>query len=540
MKFLLTILILLIGINCLAKDFTTSIKFEDGSIHYTEYSDLNGNLPNAIAVRFWTNFNWSNANGNILINHTNFPTLTGGDTVFIPSKSGGYRSFSFANIGSESQGSYIVIYFQTGSFITPDTGGNLFANSMDNSNWVHIYGLNMSTHVDPLMFSYQSTGYSHFIFWDSITLRSMPGIFPSGPPSSSLANWGGGTDTVNCFYKWRFHKLIVDSINGTNSGQTALWVGNITKNQTWVNLRIDSSFFGDYSSVANPSSYIHAENVWGLFMDHDSLWNLGGTFSAKTGHAALIYAQMNYFDIHNCWFGPNNFGDEVRNLGAGDIPSMKTLFLSWDPTYNGRSRFHDNVIERKQKYPVVETRTDPGDTAALSPWVRMRTCPEVWNISAFRMAMGVGHQYYNSSIIDCYENDSLFLKNSFICGPTDTLWNVVTSQGTNAIITIPNGPVTVWDTASNRFDSSFALSGLNDSTKFIPKLNSKYYNQGVSVPSYIGFDYYNNTVPTSGRASFGLNTGVDIGAVQLQNGIIPPPTILNYFLLKRGRRVLFK
>src|SRR5579872_6048046 len=94
------------------------------------------------------NYNWLTSAGNINVTNANIgATLHGGDTVFILPKSGGYRSFSFSGIGSINEGSYIVIFWEPGAFITPSSS-NLFANSMDNSNWVEICNVVMQDHID--------------------------------------------------------------------------------------------------------------------------------------------------------------------------------------------------------------------------------------------------------------------------------------------------------------------------------------------------------------------------------------------------------
>ena len=468
-----------------------------------------------------TNYTWSSGTTNILINRTNYPTLHAGDTVFIPARSGGYRSFTMANINSGTRGWDICIYWQNGAFITP-TVSVIQANSMDSVYGVKVYGFTMNDHIDAAFTSYSSGHYSQYVWFDSCTFRGMNGFFPSTNPTLTTPNFTG--DTTNCFYMIRWSRCSWDSLVGGNSGNTALNIGNIAKNNTWIHTEIDHCNFGDYSSSSNPAGYIHAMNCFGLYIHHDSLWNLGKNVPSPVGHAAQIFLQTCYYEIYDCYFGPNNFGNCIRSFGSDDIPSMFNTFAQWSVGYNGRSRVYNCIDVDSRKYPFYETRQTPTDTTTLSPYPRVRTSAEVWFITAVRLNAGVCCNGYSTSIVDCYENDSLFLKGSFECGPSDTTFGACTSTTCVKLITTPNGAVTKWDTANTRFVSSALGVGLSDSTlTFRPVYGSGLlYNQGPTPPSYITTDYYGN--------SRTLNGVSDIGAVE-----VLAPTVNNYWIHHRRK-----
>lgn len=438
-----------------------------------------------------TNYIWPNTNGNILINRTNYPLLTAGDTVFIPVKSGGYRSFTFTNINSGTRSWDICIYWQSGAFITPNTSSPIFANSFDSVYGVKVYGMVMSDNIDVAFTSYSNGHYSQYVQFDSCIFRGMNGMFPSSPQTLTTPNFTG--DTSNCFYMIRFSRCSWDSLVGGNSGNSALRIGGINKNQTWIHVEIDHCQFGDYSSLLNPGSYIAAFNTYGLYIHHDSLWNLGKSVASPVGHTQSILTQLCYFEIYNCWFGPLNFGNCIRNLGAGDIPSMAAIFSQWSVGYNGRSRVYNCVDSGSRKYPFMETRTDPGDTAALSPYIRMRTNPEVWFITGKYLGIGICCSPYVNSIVDCYSNDTLFVKGSYAVGPIDTIWNIcnagATHEGCNLFVHAGNGAITTYDSAFNCFTEFSKNTGI-DSTTLRPVPGGFIYNRVTSYPSYITTDYY--------------------------------------------------
>ena len=471
-----------------------------------------------------TVYTWSNSNGNVLINRTNYPLLTGGDTVYIPpyvTAGLGYRSQTYANLYcnhiAPTQAQLIHIIWEYGAYINPSTS-SIQANSIDSVYGVEIRGCNQNDMIDPFFWSYGATGYLKYVLFNRDTLRGTNGFFGSYNPSLSLPAFTG--DSTNCFYHIEWRACLWDSVIGGNSGETALWLGTVTlaKNQFWVYPTIDSCTFANYSSTSNPASFIHMETCFGALMVADSFYRLGSAAGTYVGHAADIYGQAWQFFMIHCIFD-NDFGDGVRNIGAGQIKGWNTVPAGMGNP-NGRSLVALCKMYNKIKYPGVETRTDPGDTATLSPYYQFRTCPEIWNITGWHMAIGVGHQDYNPSLVDCYENDSVFLKNSADVGPLadTTTWNFCNSIYCNTIITTPNGAVTVWDTSALIFDSTAALATF-DTVNFRPLLNGFMYNNGISVPSYVSNqgDLKGTAMPVLGRASFNRNTGIDIGVNMLPN-----------------------
>lgn len=458
-----------------------------------------------------TTYTWPSTSTNILINRANYPTLSAltNDTIYIMPRAAGatYRSFSLANINSGSPGRYIVIYWQAGAAITPNTSSPIFANSIDSVYGCKIVGFTMSTNIDVAMSSYSSGHYSQYVWWDSCRFVSMNGFFPSGgAPTLTTPNFTG--DTTNCFYMWRWSRCTFDSLVGGNSGNTAIKIGAIAKNNTWVHVEMDHCKFGDYSSSTAPAAYIAAWNTYGLYIHDDSLWNLGKSVVTPVGHTQSIWVEQCYYEIWNCYFGPLNFGNCIRSFGQADIPSMFATFSQWSTGYNGRSRIYNCIDVDSRKYPFYETRTTPSDTTTLSPYIRQRTSAEVWFISAIRLdTWTFPNDAYAASVIDCYELDSLFLKGSYLCGPSDTTWNACSVKGCVRLITTPNGAVAKWDTANTRFVSSSLGIGLLDSTAtFHPNYGSGLlYAQGpTSYPAYAANDYYGTARPAT----------PDIGAVQ--------------------------
>jgi len=517
---------------------TYSYGVERGGVHYTVYAYRMSELAIRYReeseygdVRYWTNYTWNSTTTNILINAANYPTLTAGDTVFIPTRSGGagYRSYTLNGVSSGAPNQYIVIDWLPGTYITTNTSSPIFANSINNIYGVKTVHMTMNDNIDVAFSSYSSGSYSQYVWFDSCTYIGMNGFFPSTNPTLTTPNFTG--DTVNCFYMWRWSHCTWDSLVGGNSGNTALNIGNIAKNNTWIHTEVDHCLFGDYSSSSSPAGYIHALNVFGLYIHDDSLWNLGKNVPSPVGHAAQIFLQTCYYEIYNCYFGPNNFGNCVRSFGSDDIPSMFNTFSQWSVGYNGRSRIYNCIDADSRKYPFYETRQTPTDTTALSPYPRVRTSAEVWYISAVRLNAGICCNGYSASIVDCYENDSLFLKGSFECGASDTVWGACTSTTCVKLITTPNGAVTKWDTATTRFVSSAFGVGLLDSTlTYHPNTGSGLlYNQSIAPPSYISTDYYG-----SPRRDTNRSPGVDIGAVQASGNL--PPTSGSGIILRRGAR----
>lgn len=502
---------------------------ERNGIHYTVYAHRMSDLAIRYReeseygdVRFWTNYTWNSATTNILINASNYPTITAGDTVFITTRSGGagYRSYSLNGINSGAPNQYIVVYWLPNTYITTNTSSPIQANSIDNIYGVKTVHMTMNDNIDVAFTFYSSGNYSKYVWFDSCTYRGMNGFFPSSPQTLTTPNFTG--DTTNCFYYWHWSYCSFDSLVGGNSGQTGMWIGNINKKDTWVHVEIDHCYFGDYSASGQPSTYIRASNVYGLYIHHDSLWNLGKNVVSPVGHAAQIFVRSSYYEIYDCYFGPNNFGNCIRSFGQTDIPSMAASFAQWSAGYTGRSRIYNCIDVDSRKYPFFESQPQIGDTTTLSPYVRYRTFPEIWFVSCIRLDTWSPNDSYAASVVDNYEPDSLFLKGSYLCGPSDTVWAACGAKACIRLITLQTASTAVWDTARTRFVSSSLGIGMFDSVNtFHPNYGSGLlYGQGpTSYPSWCANDYYGNP----------RGATPDIGAVQ---SITPPTGIKNVRLNK--------
>lgn len=455
---------------------------------------------------FSTNFTWSTGSTNILIDNTVFGTLHGGDTVFIPFKTGGYRSFSMNGLNSGAAGTYIYIIWQGGAFITPSSSA-LLANTLDNCTGVYIYKFRMDDHVDAGM-RLGSTGYCSWMFWDSCHFQGMPGFGPVA--NGSIANFGG--DTTKMYHHWRFHKCYWDSLYTGTSGGIALTIGGssgglIATNAWWRDVIIDSCFFGDYSSASpNTSNFIRLYQSINVEIYGCQTVNLG-VVTNPTGHAAQILSLASKYNIHNNHFGPNNFGNCVRDLGPCDLPIAGAAYM-------GRSIFANDLITNQRKYPGLETRqVDGGTLSTLSPYARSRTMAFVYNITAYNMGVGAGgNGPYETNVVDCYANDTVFVKNCVLTMCKDTTWGTVFGP---FMWTAANGSITTIDTASNKLVQLFSNSGLQDSVFWKPIRNGLLFGAGVTPPSFITTDYYGNPRTLNGRT--------DIGAVELLDFIGPIP-----------------
>lgn len=494
----------------------------DGSKHYTEWSTASYFIA-PTQVRYWTNYTWSNANGNILVNSTNYPTLTAGDTVFIPFKSGGYRSFSFLNLGTENLGAYIVIMFDPTAFITPSVSP-IFANAMGNDNWVMVVGMTMNDNIDVAFSSYRGTAYSHHIYFKNFTGRGMNGFFVNSSPSgSSFPDWTGGADTTNCYYAWTFDGMRLDSIIGNNKGQTALWIGALDKKEAWARLTIKNSYFGHYRSptspeTGNPATYVRLTNVWGAYIYNNQFEELGMNQPQPVGHAAQILIVMCYWESYNNFFGLHNFGNCIRNFGGSGMLYDDRYIKTWSPGYDGVSKLYNNLDIQSLKYPFYEENASPTNAATLGYCVA-RYYAYVYNNTLYMPFVGIGQDPYVNSVVDKYAvgTDTVFAKNNCIIGPIDTVvFNACNfggglNQGCSKLFNVGTGSVSRWDTASNRFVANSLLAGF-DSVLYQPLLygQGQLFGQGVPVPPWISTDYSGNS-RTQGRS-------VDVGAKQYPAG----------------------
>lgn len=482
---------------------------------------------------------WDTTNINIALTNANYATIHPCDTIYVdPCKTqAGYRSLAI-KLTSATPWKYstldsnrINLIFRnaaTYGTIKSNTGGNLFANSIDASANLLIKGLKMSNHTDPLFSTVTATGYLHHIKFVQDTLQHMPGLWGSGPITTSLANFTGANDTVNCNFDLWFHQCVFDSIgNTTNGGLTTLWLGGLLKNQVFVKTEVDSCFF-DYAPSPTGSGaacFIHCQQCIGIKIHGNKFSNLGVVTNPQ-GHAATTFMQMSLFHVYNNFFGDSLFANCTRAISFATVPAMSTLLAGWG--YDGISRFHNNILRHGRKYPMIEMQKDTIGMNGLTYLQPMRSA-HVWNNTMYRGGTGAGNSPYNVSLVDwylvAYTTDTLELHNNIEIGPpTDTVGTMTSSQATVALVTKPNNGTPFTDSSGNQFYQlmTFATSGLADTNFFYPAIGGLMFNNGVAVPSWLTKDFYGQPVPATGRAPFARNTGVDVGAVQYTNGAIPP------------------
>jgi hypothetical protein len=453
-----------------------------------------------------TNYTWDKAKDYVLINNSVFGPLQAGDTVFIPARAGGYKSHSYdqlhsgAGYSSLSNGTgYIVVYWQPGAFITPGAADD-YSCFMDNCIGLKIYGLTMS-HCGNMAWRLGNNqygpdrgvphGYSSWICIDSAKFIASAGMpnFVTG----SLKPFAG--DTNNMYHHWWIRNCIFDSTSASlYGGATAIQFGQISNNGYWRDIEISGCIFDHYSSGTTTASvYINLLNVWGAKIHNNIFRNLG-MLAHPAGHAVIINMDIGgQIYIYNNIFGPNNFANEFRLKGAS------LQLKGW----NGRSRFYNNIVFDKRKYPVVENQTvNPGILATLSPYVIARSGPEVYNNTVYNLSAGVGNSPYIVALYDNYANDTVTIKNNILTQVRDTIWANINPR----IVAFSYGRPVFLDTSSNKSVQLFANAGIMDKNKWIPSANGILYNAGAAVPSWLTTDFYGNPRNINGR--------VDIGAVE--------------------------
>lgn len=449
-----------------------------------------------------TNYTYPTGNSNINVSNSTFSaTLLAGDTVFIPFLSGGWRTFSVTSLNSGAVGSYIVIYFQPNAYMTPNSGGQIQGNFLTASIGVKVQNLRMNDNTDIL---WRLQGYSSYIWVDSCSFVGMPGM--GNQYTGSFTDFAG--DTTQMFHHWHISRCVFDSLFATTTGSgVAITLGlNATSGVPsphgyWRDIEIDHCLFDHYTSATGASNYISAILCFNISI-HDNIFrNLSNGAPNPVGHASCINIGTDKFSIYNNVFGPNNFGNDVRSKSA-DLPGYGT-------PYAGRSSFYNNISINKRKYPVLESQV--ADTTNVGLYVRPRTSPECYNITAYNLAVGVGNGPYLACVIDCYNSDTVTGKNIIYTVLSDTAWTC----NLNVMINASTGSIAFYDTASNKRVQFWAASGLADSVFYKPLRGGLLFNGGVATPSYISRDIYGTLRPLNGRT--------DIGAVELLDFIGPIP-----------------
>jgi hypothetical protein len=434
-----------------------------------------------------TNYTWSTSSTDVLINDVVFGNLNAGDTVFIPIKSGGYRSYSIVNADSGSDGGYIVVYWRPGAFITPSC--NNFLDYITNSRGVKTVGLEKQNNCD--QWRSGTTGYSSYIWFDSLNMRGSNGfgLLPTG----SLPNYNGTMATA--MHHWKWTNCVFDSLAGSNSGGVAISLGTfpINRYEFWFDCEISNCSFSNYSSLASPANYIAAFNCYNTLIDRCTFTTLGNpSVTNPAGHASVINAYAFHGTISNCFFGSYNFGNDIR-IRSTDMPSAGAA-------YTGRTRVFNCITKNKRKYAFLEAQ-EPDTTGYGGGYVRRRTAPEVWHITCYNMAVGAGgNNPYQTAIVDDYLTDTVTVKNSILTMIRDTTWG--TGLGP-FIFAQSTGNITFKDTAGTRLVQLWPNSGIADSVNFYPSAPGILYNTGATPPAYITTDIYENPRTGGGAADIG-------------------------------------
>lgn len=435
-------------------------------------------------VSFWTVYTWDVTNGNINITNAVFGTLLAGDIVNIPFKSGGYRSFGFSGLRASSD--TIHINWQPGAEITP--GGPNFANAMDNNSHVQVQGMVMDSSIDVAFFQYASTAYSDYITFRKCTFIAMNGFFNSSNPTFSLPAFNNDTTRTFKNFTWINCRFVGEV--GTNSGQSAIWIGSIATNQVWLNPAFIGCYFGHYSSASNPSNYLHVQNAYGMILQYDTFADLG--FDPNpSGHASDNYFESVLFTASFCVF-LRNFGNSFRVLGNADLKAFVN--------YQGTSLIYNCLQDSSRKYAFVEQYDITTDSTTLN-FIRARRPATLEHITVFNPGSGVGltpASAYKCGLFEMLGNDSVIFHNCLVTGSLDTAVNPTT--GPFLYTFSGSGSVAYFDTSHNSKTASIATPGINPTT-FVPTVGGLLQGKGIVVSG--------QTVDMNGNPWNGLP---DIGA----------------------------
>ena len=438
-----------------------------------------------------TNYTWNSATTNIVIDDGGvFGNLTAGDTVFIPIRTGGYRSYSITNCNSGTPGSYVVVYWRPGAYRTPSSSNN-FADFVTNSSGVKTVGMEAESHVDQWRMG--TTGYNNYIWFDSCSFNASNGFGPIYTGAMTIFNG----NIANSMHHWKWTYCTFIGLQGTNSGGVGVKMGGnfpLTRYSFWFDTEVSNCTFGNYSSSAQPSNFISAFNCYNTIIRNNTFYNLG-VAANPVGHASVINAYAFHGQIYNNIFGDFNFGNPVRGKFA-DCPSMGAA-------YTGLTKIYNNLIKNQRKYPGFEVQATDTTGYSNGGVVRARndSTPLFWNNTAYNLAVGVGNSPYIAALIDDYlssavvtaKNNVWVLLRDSTCSPNTLAQGIIAASGTSI----------TYDTASNRYNCT-TWTGFADSTLFTPSVGGMLYNTGTTLPSWLTTDIYGNA-----------RTGTpDIGAVE--------------------------
>lgn len=446
-------------------------------------------------VAYWASYTWDTANGNINITNSVFGTLHPGDIVHIPNCVAEYRSFSFSGLGTINPTDTIHLIFEGGANIRPHLSP-IFANSFDNSFGVSVENMRMDDDIDVAFASYASTGYSQNITFKHFHGQGMNGFFPSNNPSFSLPAFNN--DTTKCFKNIAWADCQFDSVVGSNSGQTAIWIGSIATNQVWLNPSFIRCSFKNYSSASNPSNYLHVQNAYRMILDRDTFATLG--FDPNpSGHASDNYFEGVLFTASNCVF-TKNFGNSFRVLGNADLKAFQN--------YQGTSLIYNCIQDSSHKYAFVEQYDITTDSTTLN-FIRARRPATLEHITVFNPGSGVGltpPSAYKCGLFEMLGNDSVIFHNCLVTGSLDTAVNPTT--GPFLYTFSGSGSVGYFDTSHNSKTASIATPGINPTT-FVPTVGGLLQGKGITISG--------QTVDMNGNP---WGSSPDIGAFAYINSII--------------------
>lgn len=442
------------------------------------------------------NYTWNSATTNILITPSTFTAdLKAGDTVFIPFRSGGYRSYSFTNLDSKTTSGQIVIYFRDSAYITP-SASSLAANIITTSKGVSTVNMIMTDHND---MAFRLSGYSQRIFFINSIFKNGAGF--SNTYLTTPTAFNGSKD--NSFSGWKWINCTFDAQYGTATGGWAIRMGRLTTSGFWFDAEVVGCTFNNYRSDNNdPANMILVDNSWGVKIHGNTFYNLG-VVAIPTGHAAVINGAATDVEVYANKF-IRNFGNSLR-VQAATLPSLG---------YTNSVRFYNNIVINNRKYSAFEPRpVGAGTKTTLNTNGNFVADGdyEYWFNTVWNSGVGTGASPYNTGGADWYAADKAVVKGNLVAGINDAAWGSTYSP---RVLWEAIGTIAIKDTSNNRLVELWVNTGLQDSVTYTPQLNGLLYNTGPTPPSWLTTDYFGNP-RVNGISS-------DIGAVERQFIILVP------------------
>lgn len=440
-----------------------------------------------------TVYTYDATQANVNIDNTTFGTpLVAGDVVNIPKRttgSGTYDNFNLTGLqcgisapDTLNSNHWIHIVFASDAWMSVQVSDPV-SSFEDGNKGLHIYGYKAYKHSTMFRHGGFGTilGYSHYMWIDSFKLINSASM-TSGATGTHTA-FGG--NVANSYSHWYYTNGFIDTSAGLDAS-VGIYLGSISTQGVYLNAVVRNCIFDHFYSPSLASQFINAENAWGTEIYHNTFSNLG-MVANPGGHAALIASTLGNGTVHDNFFGPNNFGNELRVRGSDlDISG-----------YRGRWTYYNNISTDKRKYPLVENQdVSGGDLTTMAPYARARSGPETWNNMVCNIA--IGNPPYLAYLYDSYTNDTVTVNNNYMVMVRDTTWNRV------GVVTVTFGTPSRFDTSHNYTFQFWPDAGIQDSVHYVPVQGGAIYQKGTTVPAYITSDYY-------GRA---LNSPPSVGPVQ--------------------------